>query len=165
MEHNKQIDMAAIVEVANGFIAAYRQHVRDTGHYASGALNDSLAARVWLNDDSVTVTIDGEGYAKYLNNGTRPHFPPIDAILQWVRVKPVLPRPDKNGRLPSERSLAFLIARKISKVGTKPTMLLEETLESYDFVNKLKDTIANELERQVGTMVEQSFWRAPKDMD
>lgn len=85
------LDISAIEQVANDFVAAYRQQVIDSGHFASGRLNDSLSAKVWLHDDSVTVTIDGEAYAKYLTNGTRPHFPPVDKILEWIRIKPVLP--------------------------------------------------------------------------
>jgi hypothetical protein len=162
---NDNFDIDAVAAVAQDFINAYRAKIKSSEHYASGALNDSLTSQVWLYPESVTVTISGEHYAKYLENGTRPHFPPIDAILQWIRVKPVLPRPDKHGRLPSERSLAFLIARKISRVGTPATNVLQDTLTEFNFTDKLKQTIQDELNRQIGTMVEQSFWRAPKDMD
>lgn len=153
-------DIDAITRVAQDFINAYRAKVRSTGHYASGALNDSLSAKVWCFPDSVTVTIDGEAYAKYLENGTKPHFPPIEAILQWIRVKPVIPRM-RNGKLPTERQLAFLIGRKISEVGTEPTHILEDTLREFDFVNKLKQTIYEEMDRQVGSAIEQTFWRSP----
>lgn len=158
-----ELDIAAIEKVANDFVATYRQQVIDSGHFASGRLNDSLSAQVWLHDDSVTVTIDGEAYAKYLNNGTRPHFPPVDKILEWVRIKPVLPRPMSNGKLPTERQLAFLIARKISREGTPATHILEDTLKDFDFVNKLKQTIQDELGRQIERVVAQSFWRSPYD--
>lgn len=158
-----ELDISAIEKVANDFVAAYRQQVIGSGHFASGRLNDSLSTKVWLHDDSVTVTIDGEAYAKYLNNGTRPHFPPVDKILEWIRVKPVLPRPMGNGKLPTERQLAFLIARKISEDGTPATHILEDTLKDFDFVNKLKQTIQNELGKQIERVVAQSFWRSPYD--
>ena len=158
---DSEFDISAIEKVAQEFINAYRQRVKDSGHYASGRLNDSLSAKVWADAESVTVTIDGEAYAKYLNTGTRPHWPPVDAILEWIRVKPVLPRPMANGKLPTERQLAFLIGRKISKYGTPATHILEDSLEQFDFVNKLKQTIQDELGRQIKSTIEQTFWRSP----
>ena len=61
-------------------------------------------------------------YWKYIEDDTRPHFPPPDALLRWVQVKPTLPRPFiLNGKEVSPKSLAYLIGRKISRVGTKGT--------------------------------------------
>ncbi len=157
----EELDIKAIERVAEDFINAYREQVRSSGHLASGRLNESLSSRVWVTEDSVTVTIDGEAYAKYLNTGTRPHFPPVSAILEWIRVKPVLPRPMANGKLPTEKQLAFMICNHIEREGTPETHILEDALKNSDFVNKLKQTIQNELGRQIERTVEQIFWRSP----
>lgn len=50
--------------------------------------------------------------------GSKPHFPPINAIRGWVERKGIKPRADSNGKLPTIGQLSFLIARKISRVGT-----------------------------------------------
>ena len=42
--------------------------------------------------------------------GTRPHWPPYKALIPWVKAILNAPQPER---------VAFLIARKISKVGTK----------------------------------------------
>ena len=55
----------------------------------------------------------GFPYGVAVRTGTKPHFPPIDALVPWVIKKLHVPR-DRA------RSVAFLVARKISKVGTKP---------------------------------------------
>jgi hypothetical protein len=55
----------------------------------------------------------GFPYGVAVRHGTRPHFPPIDALVPWVRVKLRV----AEDRV---RQVAFLVARKISKVGTKP---------------------------------------------
>jgi hypothetical protein len=51
------------------------------------------------------------GYALPVERGARPHFPPVDALMAWVRRK--LQVPEKL-----VRSVAFLVARKISRRGT-----------------------------------------------
>lgn len=55
----------------------------------------------------------GYPYGAAVRGGTRPHFPPVDALIPWVRKK--LGVPENRAR-----SVAYLIARKISRVGTKP---------------------------------------------
>lgn len=53
-------------------------------------------------------------YAEYVEIGTRPHFPPLQPIEDWVQAK--LGITDERER----HNVAFLIARKISVKGTKP---------------------------------------------
>lgn len=156
------LNITKIEELATNLVNSYRQKIKNTGHRASGALGDSLTAKIFANDDSVVVTIDGEEYAKYLEDGTKPHFPPVDAILQWIRVKPVIPRAI-NGKLPTEQQLAFLIGRKISEKGTPATNLFKDTLKEQDFINKLKQTIQDEFNREIESSVEQMFWKSPYD--
>lgn len=50
--------------------------------------------------------------------GSKPHFPPVSAIRGWVERKGIKPRPGSDGKLPTIAQLSFLIARKISRVGT-----------------------------------------------
>jgi hypothetical protein len=54
----------------------------------------------------------GKGYFHFQKVGRRPgKFPPIDAILNWIEEKGITPDISK-------KSLAFLIARKIARLGT-----------------------------------------------
>lgn len=54
-------------------------------------------------------------YAAAVEYGSRPHFPPVEPLVGWVRRnRAKLGVKDKD-----IRSVAFLIARKISKRGTK----------------------------------------------
>lgn len=60
-------------------------------------------------------------------------FPNVDALREYVRKKPVIPKPHiiPSGRqlIPTENQLAFLIGRKIKEDGIAPNPLLFETLE------------------------------------
>ena len=54
------------------------------------------------------------GYGRFIGDGTGVKtFPPLRPILEWMRAKGISPR---EGR--TDRQTAFLIARKISRVGT-----------------------------------------------
>lgn len=99
---------------------------------ASGELLNSVEFVVEGNGQRWEVSLNVAKYWKYVENDTRPHWPPVNKILEWIRVKPVLPRPDKNGKLPTPEGLAFLIARKISRVGTKGTHDLEGSIEEIN---------------------------------
>ena len=117
---------AVLEEFAQEFKDQYRagllSHGRFTQH-GEDRLVDSVDANqvqamIREGDEAWTVTINLNEYWKYVENDTRPHWPPPSAILRWVEIKPVLPHPDANGRIPSPRSLAYLIGRKISREGT-----------------------------------------------
>ncbi|MBR1575863.1 MAG: hypothetical protein IJ654_05365 [Bacteroidales bacterium] len=120
---------AVLEEFAQEFKDTYRAELVANGRftqYGKGRLVDSIdsslnivEAMIREGDQAWTVTINLNQYWKFVEEGTRPHWPPPDAILRWVQIKPVIPRPDARGRIPSPRSLAYLIGRKISRVGTE----------------------------------------------
>ena len=68
---------------------------------------------------------------KYVENGRRPgKFPPMDNILDWVKAKPQLARPNRLDRKElAPKQLAFLVARKIAAKGIQPGNQLEEAMD------------------------------------
>ena len=113
------------------------------GHVASRQLRDTITTRVEVSDLSYEVVMTLEEYWKYVENDTKPHFPPPSALMKWIEVKPVIPRPMSNGKLPTTKQLAFLIGRKINEVGTKGTHDLERTKE--DIIKWYRDRISDAL--------------------
>ena len=136
------------------FIELYKLNLVESGRPASGKLAASLSYKVVLNECTFAVDISLLDYWKYIENGTRPHFPPISAIRDWIRVKPVLPRPFSNGKLPTESQLAFLIARKISRVGTEGTNDFERAnKELFDRMQmSIAEAVTEDLQRQVSAI-------------
>lgn len=110
----------------------YQDKLIENDRIASGKLLNSVEYRVDFNNNIYSVNLQLQKYWKYIEFGTSPHFPPVNKILEWVKIKPVLPRPDKNGKIPTPKQLAFLIARKISKVGTKGTNDLDEAIKEIN---------------------------------
>jgi hypothetical protein len=91
----------------------------------SGILRQGVATSV--TGESVAMVgrvFDPVAYALPVELGSRPHFPPIAPIALWVRRK--LGISDER----EARSVAFLIARKISRVGTKPREFFKRGFEA-----------------------------------
>ena len=67
-------------------------------------------------------------YAKAVERGSLPGgFPPLDDLVQWIRVKNIQPRDSEM----SDRDLAYVIARSIARKGTKPQPYMEPALEAH----------------------------------
>ena len=113
-------------DVRQGYMEQLLQHDRK----ATGALLDSVTAIGDVQGDVYEVKLQLADYWKYVEEGTAPHWPPRKAILDWIKAKPVIPRPDSKGRIPSQESLAFLISRKIARVGTEGSHDLQKTLDA-----------------------------------
>ena len=105
------------MEVRNGYQDKLIEHNR----IANGRLLNSIEFFTEIDGNNYEVYLRLEDYWKYVENDTVPHMPPVNKILEWVRVKPVLPRP-KDGRLPTPEGLAWAIARTIEKEGTEGTL-------------------------------------------
>jgi len=158
MEENTLNEFPKVAEVLERygaeFIELYKLNLVQSGRPASGKLAESLSYHVNLGTNVYAVDISLLDYWKYIENGTRPHFPPVSAIREWIRVKPVIPRPFENGKLPTESQLAFLIARKISRVGT-------EGINDFQRANdevfarmemSLAEAVTEDLQRQVSVI-------------
>ena len=158
MEENTLNEFPKVAEVLERygaeFIELYKSNLVASGRPASGKLAESLSYHVDLGTNVYAVDISLLEYWKYIENGTRPHFPPVSAIRDWIRVKPVIPRPFENGKLPTESQLAFLIARKISRVGTEGTNDFERaSKEIFDrMLMSLAEAVTEDLQRQVSVI-------------
>lgn len=147
------MELTTIQNIINEFTDTLKSVISSNGSNASGTLSKSIKGIVKMNGKYLTVSISLEDYWKYIEYGTNPHFPPVDKIREWIRVKPVLPRPLPSGKLPTENQLAFLIGRKISKFGTKPKPFLNNTKEEFDLVGKVYNAtlelITKQLEQEI----------------
>lgn len=137
-----------LVEVLDAYgktlVERYQEGLIDGDHIATGNLFNSVSSEVTLNGQSFIVEFRMPEYGEYLEQGTNPHFPPLTAIENWIRVKRIVPRRDDQGRLPTEKQLSYLIARKISEEGTPATHLWEKANAlTFNEWNKLIDEAIN----------------------
>lgn len=150
--------MQVLQEYAQYVRNAYQDNLIRSDSLASGELLNSVEYIVETDGQAFEVKLSLAEYWKYVEYDTRPHWPPREAILRWVTVKPVIPRPDREGRIPRPESLAYLIARHISEYGTRGTGDLE------DAKRKGMDEFAQRLSEAFGRDMEETFLRYLKDI-
>lgn len=123
--------LQVLMDLARDIEDNYKEQLAASGRYTTEyALIDSVRTQVRVGDSGYEVVMNLNDYWKYVENGTKPHFPPPDKILTWIQIKPIIPRPDALGRTPTENQLAYLIGRKIAREGTEGTHDLEKTKDA-----------------------------------
>lgn len=119
--------VAILEDLAKDIRENYKEHLELHDRIASGGLLRSISTEVEVQGTTYIVWLNLADYWKYVEEDTKPHWPPKDAIDKWIFVKPVIPRPDGQGRIPTPEQLSFLIRRKISEDGTTGTHDLRDT--------------------------------------
>jgi hypothetical protein len=103
-------ELEAAVTEADLLLVREVQERMPTAH---GTLRASVFNREEVSDTGVLGLVSTPlNYAVPVELGTKPHFPPVDALVDWVKVKLGVTS-EKTAR-----GVAFLIARKISLRGT-----------------------------------------------
>lgn len=140
---------AVLKQLAEDFRTGYRDKLERDGNYTTRGTKPRLmdippdAMHVEREEGAYVVSIDLNDYWKYVENDTKPHWPPREAIREWVRIKPLVPRPDSKGRLPSPEQLAFLVSRKIARHGTTGNHAFEKTQDALlgFYLPKIEDAL------------------------
>lgn len=142
-------------EYSQEVVSNYKESLLNDDRKATGNLINSINYTISINGNEYDVFLNLEDYWKFVENDTKPHWPPINAILNWIRVKPVLPTENRNGKLPTEEQLAFLISRKISEEGTKGTHNLERTLDALNgfYMAKFEEALMEDLDEEAGNIL------------
>jgi len=144
--------LQVLQELADAVREKYKSNLQLHDRIASGDLLRSVQSEIEVDGTTYTVWLNLADYWQYVENDTKPHWPPKDAIDKWIFIKPVIPRPDANGRIPTPEQLSFLIRRKIAEKGTKGTHDLQlaedEVLKAYE------DRLLEALERDTLEYIE-----------
>lgn len=111
----------------------YKNKLQGEDINASGKLSNSVKTVFAVNGNNYEVSLSLEDYWKQVEYGRQPTKNDGNGelrrnILEWIRVKPVIPTPF-NGKLPTEEQLAYLISRKIHIYGYEGKQPLKRTIE------------------------------------
>lgn len=145
----------------------YKYQISLGGKNASRKLIDSVNSQVIVNDKEYEVILKLQHYWKYIEGGRKgtessppgaeysAGFPPVGVLIKWIQVKPILPRPDANGRLPSPKQLAYLIGRKIEREGIAPFPALKTTQEELDKIyhDKLSAALGHDISNYISKVL------------
>ena len=110
----------------------YKSLLLRDGKNATGELISSIRPMTpELVDGTFECSLSLAPHWKYVENGRKAgKFPPIDNILDWVKAKQQLARPNRLDRKElAPKQLAFLVARKIATSGIQPGNQLEEAID------------------------------------
>lgn len=140
--------LQVLEEYGNALKEEYKKNLIKSDRLGTENLLNSVGYHVDHNGTKYEVFIDVLSYWKYVEYDTKPHFPNVEKLRTWIRVKPVLPRPMANGKLPTEKQLAFLIGRKIAQVGTQGSHDLTNACEQIN--REYRPKIAEALQKMVG---------------
>lgn len=137
------------IEVRN----RYQDSLINNDRIASGGLLNSIDYITKFGDREYSVSLKMADYWKWVEYDTKPHFPPMDKILEWVKIKPVLPTPS-DGKLPTPQQLAYLIGRKISEDGTKGTHDLQKSVDEVwaEFQERVYQAIDADIDKATITL-------------
>lgn len=143
----------------------YKEHLEKDNRLASKQLYNSVKAVpsniVFTTNngtDSFEIYLQMEDYWKYVEHDTVPHWPPVNKLLDWVKVKrgSLLQRFQGNGkRLPTDNQLAYLVGRKISKFGTTGKPDLQMTIDEANkyWVDAIGQAIAQDVNEMAVELV------------
>lgn len=130
----------------------YRQQLEEDGVNASGALA-TFTTEYEYDGQKFVLYFNLVDYWKYAENGRGPgKFPPLDAIKNWIQVKPIAPVPNANGKVPSTNQLAFLISRKIAREGTIGKHSLNKAVNSPEMetvIEGIKAALVAEIKEEI----------------
>ena len=150
---DKLIDLPHVQAVMEEMAIAIRNEYQDNlirnDRIASGDLLNNIEYEITRGDFTYTIYVKMKDYWYFVENGRKAgKMPPIDNILRWIRVKPVLPRPNAKGKLPTPQQLAFLIARKIGEEGTEGTQDLRKATDTIwdTFEDRLYEAIDEDVD-------------------
>ena len=151
------MDFKNTLRVLNDFgellVEEYKDRLILNDVNASDTLYNSVKLLpIKVTNNYFEVQLSLEDYWKYVEKGRLPgKWPPISAIEKWIEIKPVLPRPMDNGKLPTTQQLAFFISSKIGLKGIKPRPLLQQSVEEVWRVMKefLEEALAKDVENEI----------------
>jgi len=151
---------AVLEDYGRAVAARYKENLVRDGRPASGALERSITTRVRTERGEFIVEMDLENYWKYIEYGTPGRspeakmfdptrkFPPVNKLLDWVRIKPVIPRPDDKGKIPTPEQLARQIAGKIFWYGTEGKPSLGDAMRDVteEWRERIQEALGHDLE-------------------
>lgn len=146
-------------EYGKELVNKYQYNLLYSDRIATGELLNNIEYIIQKDNVSISVCIQIADYFKFIERDTKPHWPPVDAIRNYVKAKPILPRPDKKGKLPTPEQLTYLIGQKISEEGTKGTHNFEKTSETLNakYEKLIEEAITKDIEKEFNVFFTEFF--------
>lgn len=133
----------------------YKNKLESDGINASGKLSNSVKSQFKIDGTVYEIDFQLEQYWRAVEDGRKPTQNDGNGelrrnILEWIRVKPILPTP-YDGKLPTEEQLAYLISRKIHQFGYEGKRPLHNILvdNKEDLYKDIEEALRKDLSTDV----------------
>jgi hypothetical protein len=127
------------------------QKYDELGFRASGEWEQDLSNSIDETGGKYIAKIEGANYTYWMEHGRKAgKFPPIAKIRKWIDDKGIQTDLNKN-------SLAFLIARKISREGTRHRPGIVSDVLTQNHIQKLYDVVGGSLIESMKSDVIKTF--------
>ena len=125
---------------------------------SSGAGGESLNVRV--ENNGLDINLYGNSYLEAVDEGREPFSPPPEAIINWLKTKPVTLTDFKTGReldrTPANlRSVAYKIGDSIRADGIAPANYIKEVVErGFDeILNGITEPLGKDIKEKLDTIL------------
>lgn len=155
--------VAVLEQLAEDVKEGYADFLRGHGHYTTKndpldpgrkKLMDSIETIVTVDGHSFTASLKLNAYWQFLEEGIAPSgkyrnpgWKAFPFIANWVEIKPVIPRPNGDGKIPTPKQLSYLIGRKIVKEGTKGAHGMQKTKDAIVpyYIDKIEEALSADI--------------------
>lgn len=173
MAHEALIKWKHLRKVLDKFgkelVEAYINNLDERSIHATHNLADSVKYELVAGERSMAIDISLLDYWKYIEYGRKAgKFPPLQSIEEWIKVKGIQPmtrtqasvkrwtqhkgRIHRNdGRIPSIKSLAYLIGRKIAEEGIQPRPIFTTAIDDVykRFAEAIDEAVTADIKAEV----------------
>lgn len=173
MAHEALIKWTHLAKVLDNFgkelVEVYINNLDQRSIHATHKLAESVRYEIVAGERSMAVDISLAEYWKYIEYGRKAgKFPPLQSIEEWIKVKGIqrMTRTQasvkrwtqhrgrirrNDGRIPSIKSLAYLIGRKIAEEGIQPRPVLATSIDEVykRFAEAIDEAVTADIKAEV----------------
>jgi hypothetical protein len=173
MAHEALIKWKHLRKVLDKFgkelVEAYINNLDERSIHASRKLADSVSYELVAGERSMAIDISLAEYWKFIEYGRKAgKFPPLQSIEEWIKVKGIQPMTRtqasvkrwtqhrgsirrNDGGIPSIKSLAYLIGRKIKEDGIQPRPILTTAIDDVykRFAQAIDEAVTADIKAEV----------------
>lgn len=152
---NEEIEQI-LYQVAMDVAMDYQAELRSFDSIATGNLNN-VDFEVNIQGGTYKISLILQDYWKYVEQGRKPgKFPNVGKLQEWIKVKRLVPRPMKDGKLPTEKQLTFMIGNSIKEKGIPAKPALANALRKNEtHLNKIKEAVGKSLDKEIKQMLKE----------
>ena len=145
-----------LYDVAYQVAIDYQNELRSFDSIASGSLNN-VDFEVEIKGGTYKIYLILQDYWKYVEYGRKPgKFPNVGKLQEWIKIKPVIPRPLTNGIVPTEKQLTYMIGNSIKEKGIQPKPALANALKKNETqLNRIKEAVGKSLDKEIKQMLKE----------